>query len=53
LFSGNKNKLEWDGKNSDFEIGIDGVAPNGVYFYIINHNKGIKAPKQGQLYLNR
>lgn len=53
LFSGNKNKLEWDGKNSDFKIGIDGVAPNGVYFYIINHNKGNKAPKQGQLYLNR
>lgn len=53
MFKGNKNKPEWDGKNSDYKIGIDGFAPNGVYFYIINYNKGNKAPKQGKLYLSR
>jgi gliding motility-associated-like protein len=53
MFSGNKNKPEWDGKNSDSKIGIDGFAPNGVYFYIINYNKENKSPKQGRLYLNR
>lgn len=53
MFRGNKNKPEWDGKNSDYKIGIDGFAPNGVYFYIINYNKGNKASKQGKLYLSR
>lgn len=53
MFKGNKNKSEWDGRNSDFKIGIDGLAPNGVYFYIINYNKGNRAAKQGQLYLSR
>lgn len=53
MFSGNKNKPEWDGKNSDYKIGIDGFAPNGVYFYIINYNKENKSPSQGRLYLNR
>ncbi|TDE42424.1 gliding motility-associated C-terminal domain-containing protein [Flavobacterium rhamnosiphilum] len=53
MFSGNKNKPEWDGRNSDSKIGIDGFAPNGVYFYVINYNKGNKSPKQGRLYLNR
>lgn len=53
LFKGNKNKLEWDGKNSDYKIGIDGVAPNGVYFYVLHLNKGNKKPVQGKLYLNR
>jgi gliding motility-associated-like protein len=53
MFTGNKNKPEWDGKNSDYKSGLDGFAPNGVYFYIINYNKGTKSPKQGRLYLNR
>ncbi|RVT75274.1 gliding motility-associated C-terminal domain-containing protein [Flavobacterium sufflavum] len=53
LFKGNKNKLEWDGKNSDYKIGIDGIAPNGVYFYVLHLNKGNKKPVQGKLYLNR
>ncbi|MCG9794055.1 gliding motility-associated C-terminal domain-containing protein [Flavobacterium algicola] len=53
LFSGDKNKLEWTGSNSNYKAGIDGFAPNGVYFYIINYNKNNKTPKQGQLYLNR
>ncbi|WP_278035572.1 gliding motility-associated C-terminal domain-containing protein [Flavobacterium nitratireducens] len=53
LFRGNKNKLEWDGRNSDYKVGIDGIAPNGVYFYVLHFNKGNKKPIQGTLYLNR
>lgn len=53
LFKGNRNKSEWDGRNSDSKNTIDGIAPNGVYFYIINFNKNNVAPKQGRLYLNR
>lgn len=53
MFKGNVTKPEWDGRNSDFKIGMDGFAPNGVYFYIINYNKGNKASKQGKLYLSR
>jgi gliding motility-associated-like protein len=53
MFTANKNKAEWDGKNSDSNMNLDGIAPNGIYFYIINFNKGNKSPKQGRLYLNR
>ena len=53
LFKGNSNKPEWDGKNSESSNVIDGIAPNGVYFYVVNFNKGNKPPKQGRLYLNR
>ena len=53
LFKGNRDKPEWDGRNSDYKIGIDGMAPNGVYFYILHLNKGNKKPIQGRLYLNR
>lgn len=53
LFKGNRDKPEWDGRNSDYKIGIDGMAPNGVYFYVLHLNKGNKKPIQGRLYLNR
>lgn len=53
LFKGNRDKPEWDGRNSDYKIGIDGMATNGVYFYILHLNKGNKKPIQGRLYLNR
>ncbi|MBW4361778.1 gliding motility-associated C-terminal domain-containing protein [Flavobacterium taihuense] len=52
LFKGNINKPAWDGKNSNSSF-IDGDAPTGVYFYIINYNKENLPPEQGQLYLNR
>jgi gliding motility-associated-like protein len=52
LFEGNINKPTWDGKNSNSSF-IDGDAPTGVYFYVINYNKDNLPPKQGQLYLNR
>ncbi|MEO8254990.1 MAG: gliding motility-associated C-terminal domain-containing protein, partial [Flavobacterium sp.] len=53
LYRGNREKPDWDGKNSDYKTGIDGIAPNGVYFYILNLNKENKKPIQGRLYLNR
>ncbi|WP_366186821.1 gliding motility-associated C-terminal domain-containing protein [Flavobacterium ovatum] len=53
MFKGDENKPEWDGANSDYKVGIEGAAPNGVYFYVIKFNKGSLAPKQGKLYLNR
>ncbi len=52
LFKGNISKPAWDGKNSNSNF-INGEAPSGVYFYIINYNKGNLPPKQGKLYLNR
>ncbi|OOG77698.1 gliding motility-associated C-terminal domain-containing protein [Flavobacterium sp. A45] len=52
LFKGDINKPDWNGKNSNSSF-IDGDAPAGVYFYIINYNKDNLPPKQGQLYLNR
>ena len=47
LFKGDKNKPAWDGSHGS------SMAPNGVYFYIINYNKGNSEPIQGRLYLNR
>ncbi len=52
MFEGNRNKPNWDGKNSTSKTMGD-VAPNGVYFYVVYFNKNNKAPKQGRLYLNR
>ncbi|MEZ0181727.1 gliding motility-associated C-terminal domain-containing protein [Flavobacterium oncorhynchi] len=53
MFKGNINKPNWDGRNSESAGFGDGIAANGVYFYIINFNKDNKPPKQGCLYLNR
>jgi gliding motility-associated-like protein len=53
MFKGNKNKPDWDGKNSEGAGFGDGIAPNGVYFYVIHFNKDNKPPQQGRLYLNR
>ncbi|MBU2900075.1 gliding motility-associated C-terminal domain-containing protein [Maribacter dokdonensis] len=47
LFKGDISNPAWDGSNRS------STAPNGVYFYIINYNKGNAAPIQGRLYLNR
>ena len=53
MFKGHKNKPGWDGINYEKEAIGSGVAPSGVYFYILNFNKDNKPPKQGRLYLNR
>jgi gliding motility-associated-like protein len=47
LFKGDKTNPAWDGRKGS------STAPNGVYFYIINYNKGNSEPIQGRLYLNR
>lgn len=53
MFKGNKNKPDWDGKNSESAGFGDGVAPSGVYFYVIHFNKDNRPPQQGRVYLNR
>ncbi|CAA9200109.1 hypothetical protein FLACOL7796_03034 [Flavobacterium collinsii] len=53
MFKGNKNKPNWDGRNSEAAGFGDGIVPNGVYFYVINFNKDNRRPQQGRLYLNR
>lgn len=52
MYKGNRNTPDWDGRSNQSAV-IDGVAPNGVYFYIVNFNKDNKPPQQGRLYLNR
>ncbi len=53
LFDGNKQNPSWDGRSSHGRLGSDEVAPTGVYFYILNFNKGDKAPVQKYFYLRR
>jgi gliding motility-associated-like protein len=53
MYKGYINKPGWDGTNYETNGVASGVAPNGVYFYILNFNKDNKKPKQGRLYLNR
>lgn len=53
MYKGDKNKPAWDGKNYEQSGVAGGIAPNGVYFYVLHFNKDNKAPKQGRLYLNR
>lgn len=47
IFKGDRNNPAWDGSNGS------SVAPNGVYFYIVNYNKDNAEPIQGRLHLNR
>ncbi|WP_239455684.1 Ig-like domain-containing protein [Flavobacterium ginsenosidimutans] len=53
MYKGDKNKPAWDGKNYERSGIAGGIAPNGVYFYVLHFNKDNKPPKQGRLYLNR
>ncbi|MNE60555.1 hypothetical protein D3C80_1557060 [compost metagenome] len=53
MYKGNRNTPNWDGTSNQSGANINGIAPNGVYFYIVNFNKDGKSPKQGRLYLNR
>lgn len=52
LYKGHRNTPDWDGRNNKGAVS-DGIAPNGVYFYIVNFNKDNVKSKQGRLYLNR
>lgn len=53
MYKGNRNIPNWDGTSNQSNANISGMAPNGVYFYIVNFNKDNKSPQQGRLYLNR
>lgn len=53
MYKGYNGKPGWDGLNYEREGIGSGMAPNGVYFYILNFNKDNRPPKQGRLYLNR
>ncbi|MGE6355186.1 gliding motility-associated C-terminal domain-containing protein [Flavobacterium sp. NPDC079362] len=53
MFKGNANTANWDGRNSESAGFGGGIAPNGVYFYIVNFNKDNRKAQQGRLYLNR
>ncbi|KAF2335120.1 gliding motility-associated C-terminal domain-containing protein [Flavobacterium daemonense] len=53
MYEGFKDKAGWDGTNWQTDGFAHGIAPNGVYFYTLQFNKGNKPPIQGRLYLNR
>ncbi|MRX67410.1 gliding motility-associated C-terminal domain-containing protein [Flavobacterium resistens] len=53
MYEGFKDKASWDGTNWETGGFTHGIAPNGVYFYTLQFNKGNKPPIQGRLYLNR
>lgn len=53
MYKGYNGKPGWDGLNYERNGIGSGMAPNGVYFYILNFNKDNRPPKQGRLYLNR
>jgi len=53
MYKGGKDKPGWDGINYENKGLNGGIAPNGVYFYVIHFNKDNKPPQQGRLYLNR
>ncbi|WP_264536798.1 gliding motility-associated C-terminal domain-containing protein [Flavobacterium sp. N1736] len=53
MYKGYNGKPGWDGLNYEREGIGSGMAPNGVYFYVLNFNKDNRPPKQGRLYLNR
>ncbi|MEO6174059.1 MAG: gliding motility-associated C-terminal domain-containing protein [Flavobacterium circumlabens] len=53
MYKGFKDKLGWDGINYETSGISNGVAANGVYFYVLHFNKDNKPPRQGRLYLNR
>ena len=52
LYEGNINSPRWDGTTTTNRLG-GGIVPTGVYFYILDFNDGIKASKQGRVYLSR
>jgi len=54
LFKGYANVPDWDGTSSEGGVKLgDGIAPVGVYFYILEFNDGTRKPQQGRLYLSR
>jgi len=52
LFKGNRSNPHWNGRSTEGSVG-GGLAPAGVYFFILEFNDGVRAPIQGRLYLSR
>ncbi|WP_297514654.1 gliding motility-associated C-terminal domain-containing protein [Flavobacterium sp.] len=52
LFKGNRSNPHWNGRSGEGSVG-GGLAPAGVYFFILEFNDGVRAPLQGRLYLSR
>ncbi len=52
VFKGNANSPDWDGYSTEGSLGSD-LLPVGAYFYYINFNDGITAPRRGTVYLSR
>ncbi|MCZ8169457.1 gliding motility-associated C-terminal domain-containing protein [Flavobacterium sp.] len=52
LFKGNRSNPHWNGRSTEGSVGA-GLAPAGVYFFILEFNDGVRAPIQGRLYLSR
>jgi gliding motility-associated-like protein len=53
LYEGNSTTPNWNGKTSQGMTMGDGLAPTGVYFYVIEFNDGVRKPLQGRVYLSR
>ncbi|TBW27415.1 gliding motility-associated C-terminal domain-containing protein [Gramella sp. KN1008] len=53
VYKGNANTPDWDGSaNQSGSLGDD-VLPVGVYFYLLDFNDGVTAPRKGKVYLSR
>lgn len=52
--NGNVSPIWWDGfSNGRLTLNNNKPLPIGTYYYIIDFNDGLTAPKQGWVYLNR
>ncbi|WP_396194669.1 gliding motility-associated C-terminal domain-containing protein, partial [Flavobacterium sp.] len=54
IYTGNRNTPNWDGTTTVSGLNLgNNILPNGVYFYILYFNDGVRKPVQGRVYLNR
>ncbi|MCG9970122.1 gliding motility-associated C-terminal domain-containing protein [Christiangramia crocea] len=54
VYKGNANTPEWDGTAATQSGTLgDDVLPVGVYFYLLDFNDGVTAPRRGKVYLSR
>ncbi|MCM8567788.1 gliding motility-associated C-terminal domain-containing protein [Gramella jeungdoensis] len=53
VYKGNANTPDWDGSTNQSGSLGDDVLPVGVYFYLLDYNDGVTAPRKGKVYLSR
>ena len=53
IYKGNANTPDWDGTTNQSGSLGDDVLPVGVYFYLLDFNDGVTAPRRGKIYLSR